>query len=67
MQIIVILIAISIALALIFLISFIWATKSGQYEDTYGPAYRSLFDEEDPKPKNKTTSRLAHYRHWYEA
>lgn len=47
MQIIVILIAISIFLALIFLFSFLWATKSGQFEDTYGPAYRILFDDEN--------------------
>ncbi len=53
MQIIVVLIAISIALALIFLISFLWATKSGQFEDTYGPAWRILFDEEDQEKKNK--------------
>ncbi len=53
MQIIVVLIAISIALALIFLISFLWATKSGQSEDTYGPAWRILFDEEDQEKKNK--------------
>jgi len=53
MQIIVILIAISITLALIFLISFLWATKSGQFEDTYGPAWRILFDEEDQEKKNK--------------
>lgn len=52
MQIIVILIAISILLALIFLVSFLWATKSGQYEDTYGPAWRVLFDDSD-ESKNK--------------
>lgn len=53
MQIIVILIAISIALALIFLISFVWATRTGQYEDTYGPAWRVLFDDEEPKMKKQ--------------
>lgn len=53
MQIIVVLIAISIALALIFLISFLWATKSGQFEDTYGPAWRILFDEKDQEKKNQ--------------
>ncbi|MFT5821441.1 MAG: cbb3-type cytochrome oxidase maturation protein [Crocinitomix sp.] len=53
MQIIFILIAVSISLALFFLISFLWATKSGQFEDTYGPAYRVLFDdEEDQESKN---------------
>lgn len=60
MQIIVILIAISIALALVFLISFLWATKSGQYEDTYGPAWRILFDDEDgQKPKEKINKNQA--------
>lgn len=53
MQIIVILIAISIALALIFLVSFLWATKTGQYEDTYGPAWRILFDDDDNDRKSK--------------
>jgi len=52
-QIIVILIAISIGLALFFLASFLWATKTGQYEDTYGPAWRILFDDDDQKPENK--------------
>lgn len=47
MEIIFVLLAISICLALFFLISFIWAAKSGQFDDTYGPAYRILFDEED--------------------
>lgn len=46
MQIIIVLIAISIGLALIFLLSFLWATKTGQYEDTYGPAVRILFEDE---------------------
>jgi cbb3-type cytochrome oxidase maturation protein len=53
MEIIVILIAISISLALFFLISFLWATKSGQFEDLYGPSWRLLFDEDDQKLKNK--------------
>jgi len=53
MQIIVILIAISISLALVFLLSFLWATKTGQFEDTYGPAWRIVFEEEDQKKKNE--------------
>lgn len=55
MQIIVILIAISIGLALVFLLSFLWATKSGQYEDTYGPAWRILFDDEDDQSQKNET------------
>ncbi len=46
MEIIFVLIAISIGLALFFLISFLWATRNGQFEDTYGPAVRILFDDE---------------------
>ncbi len=49
MQIIFILIAVSISLALFFLFSFIWANKKGQFEDTYGPAYRVLFEDDNEK------------------
>lgn len=28
---------------------FIWAVKSGQYEDLEGPAHRILMDDDDPK------------------
>ena len=27
---------------------FIWAVRSGQYEDMEGPAYRILMDDDDP-------------------
>ncbi|MCB9224758.1 MAG: cbb3-type cytochrome oxidase assembly protein CcoS [Crocinitomicaceae bacterium] len=47
MGIIFLLLTISICLALFFLVSFIWATKSGQYDDTYGPAVRMLFDNDN--------------------
>lgn len=48
-------IAVSLALALIFLFSFIWATKDGQFDDEYGPSVRILFDSENQKvEKDKT-------------
>lgn len=58
MEIIFLLLAISICLALFFLISFLWASKNGQFDDTYGPAQRILFDDgenltEDENKKNK--------------
>ena len=53
MQIIFILIAVSTSLALFFLVSFLWANKGGQFEDTYGPAYRILFDDETESKKKK--------------
>jgi cbb3-type cytochrome oxidase maturation protein len=48
MQIIALLIAISLTIAIGFLAVFIWNLKSGQYDDTYTPSIRMLFD-------NKTT------------
>lgn len=31
-----------------FLIAFFWATKDGQFDDTYTPSVRILFDNEKP-------------------
>ncbi len=45
MSVIAILIAISLGLALLFLCCFIWAVRSGQYEDTLTPAMRILAEE----------------------
>jgi cbb3-type cytochrome oxidase maturation protein len=47
MTIIILLIAISVSIALIFLGIFIWALKSGQYDDTYTPKVRMLFEDEE--------------------
>jgi cbb3-type cytochrome oxidase maturation protein len=49
MNIIVILISISFTLALLFLGIFIWSMKSGQYDDTYGPSVRILFEDKKEK------------------
>lgn len=46
MAVIAILIAISLSLALLFLACFVWAVRSGQYEDTLTPSMRILVDEE---------------------
>jgi len=46
MNMIFLLIGISILLALIFLVAFFWASKSGQHDDTYTPSIRILFDDE---------------------
>ncbi len=40
------LIGCSVLVALIFLVAFFWANKSGQHEDTYTPSVRILFDDE---------------------
>ncbi len=46
MNILFVLIGVSLFAALIFLTLFIWAVKSGQYDDNYTPSVRILFEEE---------------------
>lgn len=53
MSVIYLLISVSIVVALIFLIAFIKAVKSGQYDDDYTPSVRMLFDDEVKKDSNK--------------
>jgi cbb3-type cytochrome oxidase maturation protein len=43
---------VSLLLALVFLASFIWANKTGQYEDDVTPGIRILYDDEE-KAKDK--------------
>lgn len=50
MSVIFLLIVVSIIVAAAFLAAFLWAVRSGQYDDTYAPSVRMLFDE---KGKNK--------------
>lgn len=45
MKIIFVLIALSLLIALGFLISFLWAVRTGQYEDDYTPSVRILFED----------------------
>lgn len=49
MEVIFILIGFSLIIALGFLFAFIWATRSGQYDDDYTPSIRILFDDEIKK------------------
>ncbi len=51
MKIIFLLIIVSLIIALGFLMAFIWAVRSGQFDDDYSPSVRILFD--DTKPTNK--------------
>jgi cbb3-type cytochrome oxidase maturation protein len=41
-----ILIAVSLLVAIGFLFSFIWSIRTGQYDDEYTPSVRILFDDE---------------------
>ncbi|HBC04871.1 MAG TPA: cbb3-type cytochrome oxidase assembly protein CcoS [Aequorivita sp.] len=55
MTIIYMLLAISVFVALIFFVLFIFSVKKGQYDDTYTPSVHMLFDDELVKegPSNK--------------
>ncbi len=45
MSVIVILVIVGVIVAGLFLLGFIWAVKSGQYDDMYSPSVRVLFDD----------------------
>jgi len=56
MSVIVVLIAFSIIVAIGFLIAFLWAVRSGQYDDDISPSVRILYDNEDEKSKQSNTN-----------
>ena len=56
MTVIYLLIPVSIVFATGFLCAFIWAVRSGQYEDTCTPSMRLLMDETNPKKSETTKS-----------
>ncbi len=67
MSVILLLIAISLTLALLFLAGFIWAVKSGQFEDTFTPSLRVLTEDEaaatksNPAPHRDANGSISHY------
>ena len=52
MGVIVFLVIAALVIAGGFLASFFWATKDGQFDDTYTPAVRILFDDEKEVKKD---------------
>lgn len=46
MSVIYLLLSLSILVAIVFFIAFIYSVKSGQYDDSYTPSVRMLFDDE---------------------
>jgi len=47
-------IAFSFLIALVFLVGFLWSVKSGQFEDTDGPAVRMLFEDKQTAQSDST-------------
>ncbi|MBG48439.1 MAG: cbb3-type cytochrome oxidase assembly protein CcoS [Pseudozobellia sp.] len=56
MSVIYVLLAISITVAILFFLAFILSVKSGQYDDSYTPSVRMLFEDEVVKPVSKSNS-----------
>jgi cbb3-type cytochrome oxidase maturation protein len=64
MDILYLLIPIAILLVIAMVAGFLWAVKSGQFDDLEGPAHRILMDEDEPrapvpaaKPRKKRGAR----------
>jgi len=53
MSVIYVLLAISLSVAIIFFIAFIVSVRSGQYDDSYTPSVRMLFEDELVLDKRK--------------
>ncbi len=60
MSAIVVLIGFSLTVATSFLIAFLWAVKSGQYDDKYTPSLRILFDDNKPQSKETSNKQIKH-------
>ena len=54
MSVVIVLVFVAIIMAGIFLLAFIWSVKNGQYEDTYTPSVRILFDDPEIKIDEET-------------
>jgi len=56
MSVIYVLLAISVIIAVSFFVAFIIAVKKGQYDDSYTPSVRMLFEDELIKEKQNDTN-----------
>lgn len=53
MSVIIILLIVSLSIASLFLLAFIWNVKNGQYDDEVSPSIRILFDDRKPASAHK--------------
>jgi len=58
-----ILIGISILVAAIFLVAFLWSVNNGQYDDDYTPSVRILFENEPESKKSTLTEKKPNKKH----
>ena len=60
MSVIIVLIGFSLLVAGGFLIAFLWAVRTGQYDDNYTPSVRILFEDRktpSSSPKHRTINK----------
>ena len=53
MNIIILLIGVSLFIAIVFLLVFVWSLKTGQFDDTETPSIRMLFDKKTRSESKK--------------
>jgi cbb3-type cytochrome oxidase maturation protein len=46
MSVMIVLFSAGAILAILFLVAFLWSAKNGQYDDTFSPGVRMLFENE---------------------
>ena len=63
MSVIIILIIFSVLVAGGFLVAFIWAVRSGQYDDTKSPAIRMLFEDKKKQEINENKNEVKKQPH----
>lgn len=63
MNVLLILIGVSLGVAGAFLGFFVWAVKSGQFEDTCTPSMRVLTDDDAPQPNPPNRTREPNRNH----
>ena len=57
MSVLYLLILAALFVAIGFLLAFIWAVKTGQFDDTHTPSMRILLDDEDPSSSNEKNTK----------
>jgi cbb3-type cytochrome oxidase maturation protein len=62
MSILVVLIIVSLIVASGFLVAFIWAVRSGQFDDASTPSYRMLWDDAVTKKKEKSSNQSTNHK-----
>ena len=62
MNILVVLIIVSLIVASGFLVAFMWAVRSGQFDDASTPSYRMLWDDAITKKENKSSNQSTNHK-----